>query len=169
VHSAANSMQARANANRFVPGFQAGSSWRHVVAPVWAVRALPASARAALFEAWPGLSGFTVPSLGSHRRSQRVAKYRALSNSLPLASRLLQASSCSKVSATSSLGVCRARFESPAMQGSNTAPAPMPAASASLGSTADLRGCQPNYPIERTCPGKPGHASHVVRWASRKE
>ena len=25
----------------------------------------------------------------------------------------------------------------------------------------------PNPSIERTCPGKPGHASHVKRWASR--
>lgn len=51
----------------------------------------------------------------------------------------------------------------PAMQGSNAARAPMPTASASLGSNNALRGCQPNFPIERTCPGKPGHASHVVR------
>lgn len=42
----------------------------------------------------------------------------------------------------------------------------MPSASAYLDSTTALRGCQPNSPIERTCPGKPGQASHVVRWAS---
>jgi len=52
---------------------------------------------------------------------------------------------------------------SPALRGSNAARAPMPSASASLGSTTALRGCQPNSPIERTCPGKPGQASHVVR------
>jgi hypothetical protein len=26
-----------------------------------------------------------------------------------------------------------------------------------------LGGAPPNYSIERTCPGKPGHASHVKR------
>jgi hypothetical protein len=56
-----------------------------------------------------------------------------------------------------------AQQERHASQGSNTARAPMPSASAFLGSTTALRGCQPNFPIERTCPGKPGHASHVVR------